>query len=396
MNAQLNQIYIINPHFKLKSDRNRVLLFSDKNTRVVSNDFLSFIHPVYAIMLSIFDGKSPLSAVIEKISFLLRMQASIVEGFIYPLIENNRILEFTFDGYNMVLPEMIIINASPGIKPFEYNPQDFFIAKQDLDMESWRLNSPIDALFMVNTKCYTDCIYCYADRRKTIDCLIPFERLKEIVTEARDIGMSTFDLTGGELFLYKDWERLIEILITKGFNPYISTKCPIDRDTILKLKSLGIERIQISIDSIIPEEMQQIVQIEKNYLNQILTTLHTLESENMQIYTNTQISVINQFHIEALLMKLLSLRTVKRINIGVVGFSLYKGENAFSHLKPSLEQIKQIELLVDGLKNKHPQGSYINFSGYINGDNIYEKIFNLDFFDFRIVYSICNVLLHST
>lgn len=45
--------YILNPIYKLNSDKNRILLISD----VDDGGYRCFIHPVYAIMLSKFTGE---------------------------------------------------------------------------------------------------------------------------------------------------------------------------------------------------------------------------------------------------------------------------------------------------------------------------------------------------
>lgn len=57
-------IYILNPEYHLKKDRNRVLL-TNRIADPTIKDFMGFVHPLYAIMLSFFDGKKNLGQVLK-------------------------------------------------------------------------------------------------------------------------------------------------------------------------------------------------------------------------------------------------------------------------------------------------------------------------------------------
>jgi len=197
----------------------------------------------------------------------------------------------------------------------------FLIPQKELDLESWRLNYPLDALLMINTRCVTDCVYCYADRQLDIDCKIPINRLTEFIREAGELGMRSFDITGGEFFRYKHWETLLQELLANGFSPYISTKFPIDPETIIKLKDFGLKKIQVSIDSIVKGELMQMLDVPENYLNKLLETLHCLDDNGFEIHTNTQLTKYNQDNIDGLLDFLLTLKNIKRVVIGTAGFS---------------------------------------------------------------------------
>lgn len=72
-----------------------------------------------------------------------------------------------------------------------------------------RLSIPKSILYVINTKCVTDCIYCYADK-KTRYNLLPTNRILEIIDEAHNLGVIDFDISGGELFLHKDWDAIVK------------------------------------------------------------------------------------------------------------------------------------------------------------------------------------------
>jgi len=208
-----------------------------------------------------------------------------------------------------------------------------------------------------------------------MDCEIPLERLEELIREARKLDMRTFDITGGELFLYKYWEELLAEVLSNGFVPYISTKYPIDLEILNKLKNLGIKKIQISIDSIIKNELITMLDVTENYYHKLLLTLKELDKDDFEIHTNTQVNSQNQENIHLLLDYLLSLKNIKRMNISAAGYSIYKGEENYLVYKPDLEHVKKIESTVNDLKAKYENTIDINFSGYIEKSGLIDKTF---------------------
>ena len=366
-----NGVYILNPHYDLRTDKKRAII-TNRTTDPIVNSFIGFVHPVYAIILSFFDGERNLSEVIGDVSTLLKKERNVISNIIHPLLENDEERHFHFDDHHFSFPKKLLTRRLNTDNPKKYNPRDFFIHKEDMDLKSWRLNYPLDILFMVNTQCATDCIYCYADRRKNVSP-ISFERLKDIMREAKELNLRSIDITGGELFLKADWETLLRELLSNGFMPYISTKCPISPDIIEKLKDMGIDKIQISIDSINKNEMMEILNVDEKYYHMMMKTFNNLDARGIAIYTNTQLMSINTKHIGELIDFLLSLENIKRINMGAAGYSIYKGEERFLKYKPSLEAVKKVEQHVNELKEIYKDKIAINFSGYQDKHSILDK-----------------------
>lgn len=364
-----DRIYVVNPEYDLRTDKNRVLI-TNRRTDPTIDDFMGFVHPVYAIILSFFDGEKKLGEVLDCINTVLGKDKAVISNIVEPLLENEEALHFHYDGYHFSFPAKLLVSMDTGITPVKYNPQDFFIPRDSMNFNSRRLNSPLDILFMVNTRCVTDCVYCYADRSPGTNYQLSTKRLNELIREARDLNMRSFDITGGELFLYPQWEDLLSELLAYGYYPFISTKCPINLETIKRLKALGINRVQISIDSIIKEELMKLLNVKEGYYYQLLETLKNLDEQGIDIYTNSQFTSINTGHAKELIHYLLKLENIRRINMGAIGFSLYRSEENFHHYKPALEEIKKIESFVNELKGKYGEKININFSGYTDKDSI--------------------------
>ena len=69
-------IYVFNPEYLLKPDKNRILITRRSSDPRVS-DFIGFVHPVYAIILSLFNGEKGLAGVTaEAASFSLYLGES--------------------------------------------------------------------------------------------------------------------------------------------------------------------------------------------------------------------------------------------------------------------------------------------------------------------------------
>jgi len=104
--------------------------------------------------------------------------------------------------------------------------------------------------FAVTWACNMQCPFCYAedlmtkpDRNKKA---IELDKFRDVVSQARDLGMSHINITGGEPFVRKDLFELVasipkDIIITIVTNNILLTKEKIDR-----LKELGVVSLQLS------------------------------------------------------------------------------------------------------------------------------------------------------
>jgi radical SAM protein with 4Fe4S-binding SPASM domain len=193
--------------------------------------------------------------------------------------------------------------------------------------------------------------------------------VKEIIKEAKELGMRQFDPCGGELLLYENWETLIKELIDAGYRPYISTKIPISENDIKKLKDLGQKEIQLSIDSIRGDELKNILKVDLNYIEKIKKTLKYLEKEKMDVYINSQITNFNNNteHIKHMLEYFLTFNNIKRIKVGHIGRSIYLDPDVYANISSTYDNIKKIEDLVELYKNKYHDID-ISFSGYSKKD----------------------------
>jgi len=146
----------------------------------------------------------------------------------------------------------------------------------------------------VTGNCNLNCIYC---NPLTSDELISKHSLsnQEIIRLAR-IFVTLFEfskirLTGGEPFARKNIIELFEELsILKKEFPFelaVTTNGTLLNGKLKKLKELGLDRLNFSLDSLIPERYAQITG--KNVQSKVLHTIDEAESEG---FLNTKINTV--------------------------------------------------------------------------------------------------------
>lgn len=390
-----NEIYVFNKNYLLKNDKRRFFIlkkythdiFDELNDPYPVEDVNAIIHPLIALYFALFNGKRTLRDVITEYMKITGISYEPMKIFTEKILDE--ILKqvkgkfMKFGNHFFYIPKNVIIKSQIISTTSEIVLNDFFIPQKDLDLKSMRAYSPIDCLFEINFSCYTDCIYCYADRKKQKHCSIPINRMKDIIKEAKQIGMRSFNLSGGELFLYPQWEIILQEILANNFRPYISTKIPLSRQMIHILKQLGLHEIQLSIDSIRENEMMEILHVNNEYREKIINTLKMLNEEGFSIFINGQITCSNDSleSVRGIFDFLLKFDNIKSIKFGAAGYSLYKSMENFQTISSTVKNLKEIEVLIDEYKDKY-KNIKIDFSGYsskekyINNFSKKEKAYN--------------------
>lgn len=256
----------LNPHYVLKNDDGCVLLLGKKvladNQDVFDENVNSAIHPFHAKILSFVNG-GEYEETIDRASSCLGIEQMKIKKFIDALIENKHQIGPVYKQSVLGFPVNTIIKSSYQRTP-AYKPEDF--EYDHLDVRLKRHQSPSTLTLMINNTCVTDCVYCYADKRHPTKARISLPRIKELLREAREIHVVNFDLIGGEVFLYEQWPELVKSFLDNGFEPYLSTKYPLNESEVKVLKDLGVSHIQVSLDSMIPSHLKQILNVSDAYV----------------------------------------------------------------------------------------------------------------------------------
>jgi radical SAM protein with 4Fe4S-binding SPASM domain len=375
-----NTKYIFNPYYGLKNDKKRIVLCNAPAFKipegVAEDEISSFIHPVHAMALAFFDGNNSLEQCLAKISELFNATMEESYDFIAPFLDNKERVGIDYDNHKYEFPKRILLdNSEFNFKTRNLNPDDY-IVDDELDFSNYRLyNGPTSISLLINTICITDCIYCYVDRKNKFDCKVPIERLCEIIREAKQNGVVTFDIGGTEIFLYKHWDILVEELLKNGYYPYLSTKVPLTDEVLAKLRTLGIKDLQLSIDTADNDEAKIVNRIKiENYTDAMLETLAKATKYGFNMAINAVITKYNASHegIKTLLDKINDNQNIEKVTLNPAESSMYCDENQFNDLKMSVEQIKNLENFIDSIEKDY------NFIIHVAG-SIEEASYKTDF-----------------
>lgn len=117
----------------------------------------------------------------------------------------------------------------------------------------------------ITNRCNVNCLYCHHDGMvKSKDEMTPDE-IYEICKIAKDLGVRRVRLSGGEPLIRKDLVEIIEKINTLNFNDIsITTNGTLLADYAEELKEAGLDRVNVSLDTLNPETYKFITK--KDYL----------------------------------------------------------------------------------------------------------------------------------
>lgn len=366
--VDVNVKYVVNPAYKFKDDRWNVVITNnnpgrydtDRRRDDITTSFVWRTHPDLAYLFGYFDGARTLD---ETASLFAEREGVSKERFlesVRPCICNrDPILIPAYERHWVSIPKNFLIPNHAGIvRDNLLQGIDLPFIREHFDLTVVRLRVPNSMTLMLNTDCATDCIYCYADRPRILQP-ISFNRIKELLKEAYDLGMPDVDVDGGDLFLYRDWRKLLDEMRRYDYVPNISTKYPLTQSMVDDLRSLGIRRIQLSIDSVDNAEMQQMLYVGEEYLGEVLCGLRLLDEAGIEVTVKPVITRFNDSEksVNALIDTLTAFGSVKRIDFTPAGFSRFKPPVYYS----TLEQLDRLRTVVEQRNRDCP--AVLTFAG---------------------------------
>lgn len=304
------------------------------------------IHPIYAMMLTFFKGDD-IDLTLKNISEYFDIEEQKVWKIFSKLLENKSYVK----NKRSLFPPHILIEYTKGKKVTTYNVDDF--KYDNIDLSFKRFSSPLEIVINLTMRCATSCIYCYADRKGRKNKSIPIKQLIRLLEEAKEIGVISVRLMGGEIFLYKEWEQILKKMIELEYPMIISTKIPLKKEHLYYLK-LNQEKngfpIQISLDTLIKENLYKTIGVKDPYFDDIKNSIELLERENIKYNIHTVLSQFNDTikDIQSLETFFINKKEIVGWDVDPSKCSMYNGLS-YSTYKPRKENIKAIQ---NYLKNK--------------------------------------------
>ncbi len=149
--------------------------------------------------------------------------------------------------------------AEEGIKRNRLKEEKPYVYEKVLNFEDKLKRGESIAIiqFQYNYKCNFRCVHCsvkrFQEKKEQRTFTIP--DVRRLAQQADEAGLARFVITGGEPLVFKDMEALVEALDPQKFYINVDTNgWFLDKSKAQQLKKIGVDRIQLSIDSLHPEE----------------------------------------------------------------------------------------------------------------------------------------------
>jgi radical SAM protein with 4Fe4S-binding SPASM domain len=179
---------------------------------------------------------------------------------------------------------------------------------------------------------------------------ISLVRLKEIIDEASKLKVNGIVFGGGEPFCRKDILEILEYTIKKGISCCVSTKKYLDKETCERLKEIGLEKIQVSIDSI-KKEKANFMAGSNFFYDEILETIKNLQRVGIKVRIK---AVVTSYNISDIPSLILSLKNDGILDFHIVcyGRSIYRYHDS---IFASQDEIQKLKNSIDQIKRENPE-----------------------------------------
>jgi radical SAM protein with 4Fe4S-binding SPASM domain len=140
---------------------------------------------------------------------------------------------------------------------------------------------PLNVHLDLTYRCNERCVHCYLDHEDYGE--LTTAEAKDILDQLAAAGTLFLTLSGGEIFLRKDFFELLTYARWLAFDLSLKTNALlIDTERAARLRQLGVRRIQISIYSADPAVHDAITKV-RGSLARSIRAIHFLKSQGLQV-----------------------------------------------------------------------------------------------------------------
>jgi radical SAM protein with 4Fe4S-binding SPASM domain len=152
---------------------------------------------------------------------------------------------------------------------------------EEMAAKAQRLNIPLNVQLDLTYRCNERCVHCYLDHHDHGE--MTTSEIKSLLDEMADAGVFILTLSGGEIFLRKDFFEIVEHARRLMFCVKLKTNAVlIGKREAARLRELAIEAIQVSIYSHRPEVHDGITLVPGS-LKRSLDAIRFLTSQGLNV-----------------------------------------------------------------------------------------------------------------
>jgi AdoMet-dependent heme synthase len=152
---------------------------------------------------------------------------------------------------------------------------------QEMGDRARRLGIPFSVQLDLTYRCNEQCVHCYLDHDDHGE--MTTAEIKHLLAEMADAGVFILTLSGGEIFLRRDFFEILEYARLLTFCIKLKTNAVlIGEAQAARLRDLGVESIQISIYSHRPEVHDAITKVPGS-LRRSIRAIRFLKSQGLKV-----------------------------------------------------------------------------------------------------------------
>jgi radical SAM protein with 4Fe4S-binding SPASM domain len=341
----------LDPKYKLRKTKTNILFYR------FDCDLLDLVdqkalHPNAAILLSFFNGKNSLGDIRSTAQYILELpDDKFVSAF-------DKFME-EWKPFMVDVPSQVRND----------NPHEFVTPASIVDQGEIRCETPLYIGLLATQKCGRSCVYCYAEKEDSRPLgEMSFEQIAAIVEQAKAMKAEIITLGGGDPFVRPDVTEIIQSIIKSEINVQLSTKQFLSAKTIAKLKEIGVDRIQISVDCLSDDLAKRLTGV-PNYASNALKTIERLQNSGITVTTNSVVTGLNVHDVPQLIDRLASM------NIPIIRLSQYH-RSAYNHsdelFVPEVEALR-LKKLIDDFNTRNREGQVSFSTSYTDASQSWEE-----------------------
>ena len=152
---------------------------------------------------------------------------------------------------------------------------------QEMSERALRLRVPLSVQLDLTYRCNEKCVHCYLDHDDHGE--MTTVEIKHLLKEMAEAGVFILTLSGGEIFLRKDFFEILEYARALTFCIKLKTNAVLIREAqAARLRDLGVESIQISIYSHRPEVHDAITKVPGS-LRRSINAIRFLRAQGLKV-----------------------------------------------------------------------------------------------------------------
>jgi AdoMet-dependent heme synthase len=155
------------------------------------------------------------------------------------------------------------------------------VLMQEMSDRALRLGVPFSVQLDLTYRCNENCVHCYLDHDDHGE--MTTVEIKHLLKEMAEAGVFILTLSGGEIFMRKDFFEILEYARALTFCIKLKTNAVlIGKAQAARIRDLGVESIQVSIYSHRPEVHDAITKVSGS-LRRSINAIRFLKSQGLKV-----------------------------------------------------------------------------------------------------------------